>query len=209
MRTGKKITKKKSKTDETGLIEKKVQKVSPSTGIKFTERDGQKNEVNCRVKSEEQYMEVCTQAFGTPDFDSQELILNEIAKTFCGIYTSGGEINSSVTSVLNQIVEIMYDIKPQNAIERMLLSQMIGVHQSVMKALRNAVYSDQTSYGVDLNTNRATKLMRAFTNQMQALKQFRSNGQQKMTVEHVHVHSGGQAMVGQVRSEGGGVSEEK
>jgi hypothetical protein len=34
--------------------------------------------------------------------------------------------------------------------------------------------------------------------QLEALNRHRSKGEQKMVVEHVHVHSGGQAIVGPV-----------
>ena len=40
---------------------------------------------------------------------------------------------------------------------------------------------------------------------MEALQRYRGKGQQKVTVEHVHVHSGGQAVVGMVGAPGGGV----
>jgi hypothetical protein len=33
---------------------------------------------------------------------------------------------------------------------------------------------------------------------LEALDRYRGTGQQKVTVEHVHVHSGGQAIVGAV-----------
>ena len=48
------------------------------------------------------------------------------------------------------------------------------------------------------------KLARTFTTQMEALKRYRTGGQQKMTVEHVTVNDGGQAIVGNVSSGGGG-----
>ena len=38
----------------------------------------------------------------------------------------------------------------------------------------------------------------------EALQRYRGKGQQKVTVEHVHVHTGGQAIVGSVRQSGGG-----
>ena len=49
------------------------------------------------------------------------------------------------------------------------------------------------------------KLARTFTTQVEALKRHRTGGQQKVTVEHVHVHEGGQAIVGHVEhsAEGG------
>jgi len=40
--------------------------------------------------------------------------------------------------------------------------------------------------------------------QMEALKKYRGKGEQKMTVEHVHVHNGGQAIVGDVHQKAGG-----
>src|SRR5690242_18263867 len=38
--------------------------------------------------------------------------------------------------------------------------------------------------------NLAVKLLRTFTAQVEALQRYRGKGQQKVTVEHVHVHAG-------------------
>ncbi len=51
----------------------------------------------------------------------------------------------------------------------------------------------------------ANKLSRTYTMLVEALNRHRGKGQQKVTVEHVHVHQGGQAIVGSVEA-GGGVS---
>ena len=50
------------------------------------------------------------------------------------------------------------------------------------------------------------KLTRTFAAQVSALKGYRSKGEQKMTVQHVHVAEGGQAIVGNANApaEGGG-----
>jgi hypothetical protein len=40
--------------------------------------------------------------------------------------------------------------------------------------------------------------------QTEALQRYRGKGQQKVTVEHVHVHTGKQAIVGAVNHPGGG-----
>jgi hypothetical protein len=50
----------------------------------------------------------------------------------------------------------------------------------------------------DSNGNLAVKLLRTFAAQTEALQRYRGKGQQKVTVEHVHVHTGGQAIVGSV-----------
>jgi hypothetical protein len=44
------------------------------------------------------------------------------------------------------------------------------------------------------------KLARTFAAQVEALKRYRSGGEQKMTVQHVHVAEGGQAIVGNVNA---------
>ena len=53
--------------------------------------------------------------------------------------------------------------------------------------------------GADANVHRAVRLLRLFNEQLQALATLRGKtGQQKVTVEHVHVYEGGQAIVGSV-----------
>ena len=57
----------------------------------------------------------------------------------------------------------------------------------------------------------ANKLTRTYAAQMEALNRYRGKGQQKMTVEHVHINSGGQAIIGNVtkndssKKEGGAI----
>ena len=53
--------------------------------------------------------------------------------------------------------------------------------------------------------NQANKLSRTYANLVEALNRHRGKGQQKISVEHVHVHAGGQAIVGAVET-GGGVA---
>jgi hypothetical protein len=49
--------------------------------------------------------------------------------------------------------------------------------------------------------------MRTFTSQMETLKKYRTGGQQKMIVKHIHVNQGGQAIVGSINQRGGGKIE--
>jgi hypothetical protein len=53
------------------------------------------------------------------------------------------------------------------------------------------------------------KLTRTFAAQMSALKEYRSKGEQKMTVQHVHVAEGGQAIVGNVNASTEGVGAQR
>jgi hypothetical protein len=48
--------------------------------------------------------------------------------------------------------------------------------------------------------SQANKLSRTYAVLLDALNRHRGKGQQKVTVKHVHVHSGGQAIVGTVET---------
>ena len=97
---------------------------------------------------------------------------------------------------------------PKDEIEGMLAAQMIAAHNATMECFKRAMIIDQSILSRDYNLNHAGKLMRAYAGMMEALGRYRGKGQQKMTVEHVHVHAGGQAIVGNVNHpEGGGVQK--
>src|SRR5947209_12958988 len=66
--------------------------------------------------------------------------------------------------------------------------------------VNQAVYSLWTGHseGRRESLNQASKLSRTSATLIEALNRHRGKGQQKVTVEHVHVHSGGQAVVGMV-----------
>ena len=51
--------------------------------------------------------------------------------------------------------------------------------------------------------NMANKLARTSATLLGAFDKHRGKGQQKVTVEHVHVHDGGQAVVGSIERLGG------
>jgi hypothetical protein len=63
---------------------------------------------------------------------------------------------------------------------------------------------DQTFEGREENLNQANKLSRTYATLLEALNRHRGKGQQKVPIEHVHVHNGGQAMVGNVEGAGRG-----
>ena len=67
--------------------------------------------------------------------------------------------------------------------------------------------SEVTGLGSPTSTvaiNHANKLSRTWATLLEALKRHRGKGQQKVTVEHVNVHAGGQAVVGVGERPGGG-----
>ena len=63
---------------------------------------------------------------------------------------------------------------------------------------------EQTFEGHRENLTQANKLSRTYAVLLDTLNRHRGKGQQKVTVEHVHVHAGGLAVVGLVGGPGGG-----
>jgi hypothetical protein len=98
-------------------------------------------------------------------------------------------------------------IRPRDELEGMLASQLIAAHNAAMECYRRAMLSGQTLDGRRENLTQANKLSRTYTSLLEALNRHRGKGQQKVTVEHVHVHEGGQAIVGHVEQKGEGRRE--
>jgi hypothetical protein len=86
----------------------------------------------------------------------------------------------------------------------MIAAQLLAAHNATMGCYRRAMLPQQSSEGRSENLNQANKLCRTYVVLLDALNRHRGKGQQKVTVEHVHVHSGGQAVVGMVGAPGGG-----
>lgn len=95
-------------------------------------------------------------------------------------------------------IQAMAGIEPRDELEGMLAAQLVATHHAAMECLRRAMIGDQSFEGRRENLNQANKLSRTYATLLEALNRHRGKGQQKVTVEHVHVHSGGQAVVGNV-----------
>jgi len=103
------------------------------------------------------------------------------------------------------IVAALAGIRPKDEMEGMIAAQLVAAHNAAMECYRRAMLGEQTFEGRRENLAQANKLSRTYATLLEALNRHRGKGQQKVTVEHVHVHSGGQAIVGTVDAPGGGV----
>jgi hypothetical protein len=95
-------------------------------------------------------------------------------------------------------------IEPKDELEGMMAAQLIAAHSAAMECYRRAMLAGQSFEGRRENLAQANKLSRTFALLLEALNRHRGKGQQKVTVEHVHINSGGQAIVGLVETPGGG-----
>ena len=139
------------------------------------------------------------EAFGTPDQQLQMYLLNQVINTFKDF--------DNYDKCANYALAFLDGIAPRDEIEGMLAVQMVGIHNLAMDNLRRAKNEDHLDW-VRLRLSQAVKLMKVFTDQMGALQKYRTGGEQKMIIEHVHVNEGGRAIVGTVH-QGGGVNEKK
>ncbi|MTH57878.1 hypothetical protein [Paracoccus litorisediminis] len=102
----------------------------------------------------------------------------------------------------NFVLGFVDGMHPQDPAEVLLLTQMATIHQATMtlahRLNRASVIPQQDAAERALN-----KLARTYAAQVEALKRYRSKGQQVVRVERVTVESGAQAVVGNVNHGGG------
>ena len=128
-------------------------------------------------------------AFGTKDIDVANRLMSSLAFVL-------GNGNQPTDNDLNFAIAYLQDFNPKDSIEAMLAIQMLGTTIKSTNCIGKANLSNQTFEGETENINRTTKLNRTFIAQMDALKRYRSQGSQKITVEHINVNEGGKAVIG-------------
>lgn len=104
------------------------------------------------------------------------------------------------TNIFEAVKHICIELKgiaPKDQIEGMLATQMIATHHAALDDFAIAAQSETMDIRAAALSS-ATKLTRTYAAQMEALNRYRGKGQQKMTVEHVHINSNVQAIIGNI-----------
>ena len=130
--------------------------------------------------------------------------LNEIANL---VRFTEGLDEDTRNARIARAIELYESVKPQSGLEGMLAAQMVGTHFAALECLRRSMIEQQSFEGREMNLKHAQKLMDLYQRQLAALDRHRGKGQQKVTVEHVHVEAGGQAIVGNVEAGGAKTGE--
>jgi len=98
------------------------------------------------------------------------------------------------------VIELMTELQPSNALEGLLVANMVSASINAMRMTSQAL-AGTSQQPCTATMNLAIKLQKVFLDQVQTLQKLRGNhGHQKMTVEHVHVHQGGQAVIGSIEN---------
>lgn len=190
-------------TDEEKAMVARYLERSKRGAVKFKSVKTSSSELMYDTTDEVLGMARIMEAFGTSEEGLQRYFLNQAIQTYKGSVSSDGFDYTRVEEFANNAMALLNGIHPQDEIEGMLAIQMIAVHNMAMETMKLAMITNQHPQWIESNLNHATKMLRTFAAQMEALKRYRTGGQQKVTVEHVHVTAGGQAIVGVVnRGEG-------
>lgn len=105
-------------------------------------------------------------------------------------------------AAVNFCLDIVAGINPRDQLETLLGAQMAAIHLATMTFARRLAHVENITQQ-DSAERALNKLARTFTAQMETLKRYRTGGEQKVTVHHVTVNEGGQAIVGTVGQSGG------
>lgn len=117
---------------------------------------------------------------------------------------NGPELQNAVEHRSNLVLATVHGIGPQDAVEGMLAAQMTALHDLAMESMRRAQRAEHQDT-LERAVKNATKLQGAFLAAVDGLKRWRGGTTvQRVVVEHVEVHAGGQAVVGAVATAGGG-----
>jgi len=130
--------------------------------------------------------EALERATGTSDIRIGERILKKIAK---------GMSSKERDVCLNDVTSLLSALQPKNEAEAMLFGQFLALQDSGMRCLTMANLPDQGFYHIERFFILANKLFNTANQTIQTLSKYRSGGQQ--TVQVVHVHNDGQAIVAQ------------
>jgi hypothetical protein len=131
-----------------------------------------------------------SKALGTADWN----FVGEIISQLVAVSANSHGVDEKK---LNFLLSVIKGIDSNDQIETMLAVQMAVVHMTAMEFAQHFSLIDSLPQQ-DSAERIVNRLMRTFVQQLEALKRHRTGGEQKVTVQHVSVGEGGQAIVGNV-----------
>jgi hypothetical protein len=176
-------------TEQELAVIRKVLKARPTTRLKISKR-GDRFKVAPNHADERTGILLLMDALGTSDLAFYDGLLHQVVNAS----SQGGEPDERV---INFMFAVINGIQPQDQVEAMLAAQMSAVHVAAMTFARRLAHVKDIRQQ-DSAERAFNKLTRTFAAQMEALKRYRTGGEQKVTVQHVTVSEGGQAIVGNV-----------
>jgi hypothetical protein len=129
-------------------------------------------------------------ALGVTDREAMHGILRQLVRAGAS-GRKPDEIN------LSFMISMVKSIRPRDAIEAMLVTQMVSVHVMAMRCAHHLADADDLARH-DSAARALGRLARTFPLQIEALNRHRSRGEPAITVQNVSVGDGGKAIVGNI-----------
>jgi hypothetical protein len=170
-------------------------KAIPAPSLKLSEVNGKKR-ISVDHQNGAAGFTLLMEAMGTTNADFADGLLNQICNVASANYGSRED-------KANFALSMVTGMEPRDQVEAMLATQMAAIHMAAM-SMANRVGTADTLVMLESHEKAMNRLARTFAAQVEALKRYRSKGEQRVYVERVDVREGGQAVVGNV-SHGEGV----
>ena len=134
--------------------------------------------------------QLMAETLGVADRDAMHGILRQLVKA---------SVNGQKPDAVNLafMISMVKSIKPRDAVEAMLVAQMVSVHVMAMRCAYHLANAEDIARQ-DSAARALGRLARTFPAQIEALNRYRNNGEPAITVQNVSVGDGGKAIVGNV-----------
>lgn len=130
------------------------------------------------------------EALGVSDREAMEGILRQLVRAS----VSGGRPDQTSLAFMLSMVR---SIAPRDAIEAMLVTQMVSVHVMATRCAHQLASAGNVAWQ-ESATRALARLTRTFPAQIEALSRYRNRGEAGITVQNLSVQDGGKAIVGNV-----------
>ena len=132
--------------------------------------------------------------FGVADADAATRLLSQLVNVL-----QPNADKAVDATVVNQVLAIIEGIRPNDTLEAMTATMLVGAQHGALDSLRRAMHPDQSPAGRALYGALAFKAMRTYAQLYEALNHGRGKGvTQQIIVKRVSVEPGAQAVVGPI-----------
>lgn len=187
-----------SKSENLPAITRRSRRVPPAT-IKIKGIQGNVVSFGSADPTDRSWHKQLKTAFGTASDEFVDMSLHHLerAARMPGDGASDMGINGAIA--------IIAAFDPKNEMEAALALQATCTHMAAMAVMARIGGAGGGTQRLPGLASATAKLLRAYCTQVETYRRQRGGGDQNIRVEHVHVHEGGQAIVGAVSSRAGGV----
>jgi hypothetical protein len=189
---------------------KRTKTRAPRIAMHIEDRRAEASALYSHHSDEEGHDYRLADTFGTRSRHFVYFMLNSLGKaTADHSQTYGFSPGSPDEDAFNAALAVIDGVRPKDEIEAMLAAHMAVTNLVLLELVartRDAIaghpYQGDGIKRLDVLSNLTNKFMRTYTLQIEALARKRRKGEQNVTVKHVHVHAGAQAVVGVVNHRG-------